>query len=79
MREEVRQARTLSSDAAISRHLGGLHAMVGRLTSPHSCLATSNAVHADLGLTLNAATSHNEAGFIELPAGNLGLPRVEPA
>jgi predicted ATPase len=32
-------------------------------------LVTSNAVYADLGLTLNAATSHNEA-VIELLAGN---------
>jgi predicted ATPase/class 3 adenylate cyclase len=67
MREEVRESP--ESDAAILRHLGGLHAMVGRFDLARQLLATSNAVYADLGLTLNAATSHNEA-VIELLAGN---------
>ena len=67
MREEVRESPEF--DAAILRHLGGLHAMVGRFDLARQLLATSNAVYADLGLTLNAATSHNEA-VIELLAGN---------
>ena len=67
MREEVRESP--ESDAAILRHLGGLYAMVGRFDLARQLLATSNAVYADLGLTLNAATSHNEA-VIELLAGN---------
>ena len=67
MREEVRESP--ESDAAILRHLGGLHAMVGRFDLARQLLATSNAVYADLGLTLNAATSQNEA-VIELLAGN---------
>ena len=67
MREEVRESP--ESDAAILRHLGSLHAMVGRFDLARQLLATSNAVYADLGLTLNAATSENEA-VIELLAGN---------
>ena len=67
MREEVRESPEF--DAAILRHLGGLYAMVGRFDLARQLLATSNAVYADLGLTLNAATSHNEA-VIELLAGN---------
>ena len=66
MRKEVRGSP--ESDAAILRHLGGLHAMVGRFDLDRQMLATSNAVYADLGLTLNAATSQNEA-VIELLAG----------
>ena len=67
IREEVRESREY--DAAILRHLGGLHAMVGRFDLARQMLATSNAVYADLGLTLNAASSQNEA-VIELLAGN---------
>jgi predicted ATPase/class 3 adenylate cyclase len=67
MREEVRESP--ESEAAILRHLGGLHAMVGRFELARQLLATSNAVYADLGLTLNAATSQNEA-VVELLAGN---------
>jgi predicted ATPase/class 3 adenylate cyclase len=67
MREEVRESP--ESDAAILRHLGGLHAMVGRFDLARQLLATSNAVYADLGLTLNAASSQNEA-VIELLAGS---------
>jgi predicted ATPase/class 3 adenylate cyclase len=67
MREEVRESP--ESEAAILRHLGGLHAMVGRFDLARQLFATSNAVYADLGLTLNAATSHNEAVF-ELLARN---------
>jgi predicted ATPase/class 3 adenylate cyclase len=67
MREEVRESP--ESEAAILRHLAGLHAMVGRFDLARQLLATSNAVYADLGLTLNAATSQNEA-VVELLAGN---------
>jgi predicted ATPase/class 3 adenylate cyclase len=67
MREEVRESP--EAEAAILRHLAGLHAMVGRFELARQLLATSNAVYADLGLTLNAATSQNEA-VVELLAGN---------
>jgi predicted ATPase len=67
MREEVRESP--ESEAAILRHLAGLHAMLGRFDLARRLLATSNAAYADLGLTLNAATSQNEA-VIELLAGN---------
>jgi tetratricopeptide (TPR) repeat protein len=43
--------------------------MVGRFELARQMFATSNAVYADLGLTLNAATSQNEA-VVELLAGN---------
>jgi predicted ATPase/class 3 adenylate cyclase len=66
MREEVRESP--ESEAAILRHLAGLHAMEGRFELARQLLATSNAVYADLGLTLNAATSQNEA-VVELLAG----------
>lgn len=67
MLEEVRESP--ESEAAILRHLGGLHAMVGRFELARQLLARSNAAYADLGLTLNAATSQNEA-VVELLAGN---------
>ena len=57
------------SEAAILRHLAGLHAMDGRFELARGLLATSNAAYEDLGLTLNAATSQNEA-VVELLAGN---------
>jgi tetratricopeptide (TPR) repeat protein len=57
------------AEAAIQRHLAGLHAMLGRFAVARQLLATSNAAYADLGLTLNAATSQNEA-VIELLAGD---------
>jgi ATP/maltotriose-dependent transcriptional regulator MalT len=43
--------------------------MNGDLELARALLATSNAVFDDLGLTLNAATSHNE-GLIEMLAGD---------
>jgi predicted ATPase len=67
MREEVRESP--ESEAAILRHLAGLHAMVGSFAVARQLLTTSNAAYADLGLTLNAATSQNEA-VVELLAGN---------
>jgi predicted ATPase len=67
MREAVRESP--DSEAAILRHLAGLQAMVGRFSLARQLLATSNAIYADLGLTLNAASSQNEA-VIELLAGN---------
>ena len=67
MREEVRESP--EAEAAILRHLAGLHAMVGRFPLARELLATSNAACAELGLTLNAATAQNEA-FVELLAGN---------
>jgi predicted ATPase/class 3 adenylate cyclase len=67
MRAEV--CESPEAEAAILRHLAALHAMEGRFDLARQLLATSNAVYADLGLTLNAATSQNEA-VIELLAGN---------
>jgi tetratricopeptide (TPR) repeat protein len=67
MREAVRDSP--DSEAAILRHLAGLHAMVGRFDLARQLLGTSNAIYADLGLTLDAASSHNEAA-VELLAGN---------
>jgi predicted ATPase len=58
-----------AAGAAIQRHLAGLHAMIGRFDVARRLLATSNAAYADLGLTLNAATSQNEA-VVELLAGD---------
>jgi predicted ATPase len=59
----------LESEALTRRHLGVLYAMNGRFELARSLVATSNAVFEDLGLTLNAATSPNEAA-IEMLAGN---------
>jgi predicted ATPase/class 3 adenylate cyclase len=59
----------LEAEALTLRHLGSLHAMNGHLDLGRSMLATSNAVFEDLGLTLNAATSQNEA-VMELSAGD---------
>ena len=67
MRGEVSESP--ESEAAILRHLAGLHAMDGRFELARGLLATSNATYEDLGLTLNAATSQNEAA-VELLAGN---------
>jgi predicted ATPase/class 3 adenylate cyclase len=67
MRTEVRESP--ESEAAILRHLAGLHAMLGHFDLARRLLATSNAAYADLGLTLNAATSQNEA-VVELLAGD---------
>ena len=58
----------LESEALALRHLGGLHAMNGRFDLARPLLATSNAVFEDLGLTLNAATSHNDG--MEMLAGD---------
>ena len=67
MREEVRESP--ESEAAILRQLACLNAMVGRFELARELIATSNATYADLGLTLNAAASQNEA-VVELLAGN---------
>jgi predicted ATPase len=67
MREEVRDSP--ESEAAILRHLGSLQAMMGKFDLARRLLAMSNAAYADLGLTLNAATSQSEA-IVELLAGN---------
>jgi predicted ATPase/class 3 adenylate cyclase len=68
--EEIRRevSGDAESEALTLRHLGGLHAMEGRFDVARELLATSNAVFADFGLTLNAATSHTEA-VVELQAG----------
>jgi predicted ATPase len=69
--EEIRSEVSghLDAEALTLRHLAGLHAMNGRFDLARSLLATSNGVFEDLGLTLNAATSHNEA-LIEMLAGD---------
>ena len=54
-------------EALTLRHLGGLHAMNGEFELARLLLAASNAVFNDRPLTLDAATSHNEA-VIELLA-----------
>lgn len=59
----------LDAEALTLRHLAGLHAMNGDFDLARRLLATSNGVFEDLGLTLNAATSHNEA-LIEMLAGD---------
>ena len=51
----------LEAEALTLRHLAGLHALNGDFARARALLATSNAVFDDLGPTLNAATSHNEA------------------
>jgi class 3 adenylate cyclase/tetratricopeptide (TPR) repeat protein len=68
--EEIRDevSGDLVWEALTLRHLGGLHAMEGRLDVARGLLATSNAVFDDLGPTLNAAASHTEA-VVELQAG----------
>ncbi len=67
MRKEVGDSP--ESEAAILRHLGNLYAMTGQYDLARQLLATSNAAYADLGLTLNSATSQSEA-LVELLAGN---------
>jgi predicted ATPase len=67
MREEVHDSP--ESEAAILRHLGNLHAMMGNFDLARQLLLMSNAAYADLGLTLNSATSQSEA-IVELLAGN---------
>jgi predicted ATPase/class 3 adenylate cyclase len=69
--EEIRHevSGDAESEALTLRHLAGLHAMEGRFDLARELLATSNAVFADFGLTLNAATSHTEA-VVELQAGD---------
>lgn len=67
MREEVRDSP--ESEAAILGHLGSLYAMIGKFDLARHLVAVSNAAYADLGLTLGAATSQNEA-IVELLAAN---------
>ena len=67
MREEVHDSP--ESEAAILRHLANLHAMTGNFDLARQLLVMSNAAYADLGLTLNSATSQSEA-IVELLAGN---------
>ncbi|MGE3873127.1 MAG: AAA family ATPase, partial [Parvibaculaceae bacterium] len=67
MRAEVRDSP--EPEAAILGHLGSLYAMTGKFDLARQLVAASNATYADLGLTLGAATSQNEA-TVELLAGN---------
>ncbi len=75
--EEIRREVSghLDAEALTLRHLAGLHAMNGHFELARSMLAASNAVFDDLGLTLNAATSHNEA-LIEMLAGDFAAAEV---
>jgi predicted ATPase len=75
--EEIRREVSghLDAEALTLRHLAGLHAMNGHFELARSLLATSNGVFDDLGLTLNAATSHNEA-LIEMLAGDFAAAEV---
>jgi len=73
MRAELRESP--EAEAAILRHMAGLHAMVGQFDLARRLLATGQALCAELGLTLNAATAQNEA-FVELLAGNPAAAEV---
>jgi predicted ATPase/class 3 adenylate cyclase len=63
------------SEALTLRHLAVLHAMNERFDLARSLLATSNEMFEDLGLTLNAASSTNEA-VMEMLAGNAGAAEM---
>jgi predicted ATPase len=67
MRIEVRESP--ESEAAILRQLACLNAIAGNFKTAREQLAKSNAVYADLGLTLYVASSDHEA-VVELLAGN---------
>jgi predicted ATPase len=67
MRAEVRESP--ESEAAILRELASLNAIVGRFAVARELLATSNATYADLGLTLQVASS-DHAAVVEVLAGN---------
>lgn len=67
MREEVRESP--DCEAGILRELACLNAIVGRFAVARELLATSNAIYADLGLTLLMVSSDNEA-VVEVLAGN---------
>jgi len=67
MRAEVRESP--ESEAAILRELASLNAIVGRFAVARELLATSNAVYADLGFTLQVASS-DHAAVVEVLAGN---------
>jgi predicted ATPase len=73
LRDEV--SGNPDAEALTLRHLAGLHAMNGHFDVARSMLAASNAVFQDLGLSLNAATSHNEA-LIEMLAGDNAAAEV---
>jgi predicted ATPase/class 3 adenylate cyclase len=65
----------LESEALTLRHLAVLHAMNGRFDLARSLLSTSNDMFEDLGLTLNTATSTNEA-VMEMLAGDAEAAEV---
>ena len=67
MRAEVRESP--ESEASILRELASLNAIVGRFAVARELLATSNATYADLGLTLQVASSYH-AAVVEVLAGN---------
>ena len=67
MRAEV--GESLESEAAILRQLACLNAIAGHFPIARRLIATSNAIYADLGLTLYVASSEHEA-VVELLAGN---------
>jgi len=67
MRAEVRESP--EPEAAILRELASLNAIVGRFALARELLATSNATYADLGLTLQVASS-DHAAVVEVLAGN---------
>ncbi|MFK3967938.1 ATP-binding protein [Ensifer adhaerens] len=67
MRAEV--GESLESEAAILRQLACLNAISGHFAIAREQIATSNAIYADLGLTLYVASSEHET-VVELLAGN---------
>lgn len=67
MRAEVRESP--EAEAAILRELASLNAIAGRFAVARELLATSNATYADLGLTLQVASS-DHAAVVEVLAGN---------
>jgi predicted ATPase/class 3 adenylate cyclase len=68
MREEVRESP--ESEASILRELACLNAIAGRFAVARELLAMSNAIYADLGLTLLVASSEQHVAIVELLAGN---------
>jgi tetratricopeptide (TPR) repeat protein len=73
IQREVRGHPT--SEAAVLRHLGGLHGLAGRLELARSLFAASNAAFADLGLELHHVLSHSEA-VVEMLAGDFAAAEL---
>ncbi len=64
-----------ASEAAVLRHLGGLHGVAGRFELARSLFAASNAAFEDLGLELDHILSHPEA-IVEMLAGDFAAAEL---